>query len=49
LNVPERHVLNRDERRETNGELGRVGGNIERAANFLESRLLYGFKVTIVV
>lgn len=49
MNVTERRVLNGDERGETNGELGRIGGNIEVAVDFLELRLRNRFKETIVV
>lgn len=49
MNVTERRVLNGEERGESNGELGRIGGNIEVAVDFLELRLRNRFKETIVV
>ena len=49
MNVTERRVVNREEGGETNGELGRVGGNIKRPVDFLELMLRDGFKITIVV
>ena len=49
MNVTERRVVDCEERGEANGELGRVGGNIERPVDFFEVRLRDGSKITIVV
>jgi len=47
--VTERGVLNGEEIREAEGELRRIGGNVESTIDFLELRLRDGFEETIVI
>jgi len=41
--------LNGEEIREAEGELRRIGGNVESTIDFLELRLRDGFEETIVI